>query len=149
MRDALTRPARRRTRVALALALVIVLCASGIAVAKARLEGPKVARVGQSVTVKARGLKPGYYSLIFASRGESGVVCSKRLSARRARRGRVTLRGRIPAKLPCYRGKRRAEFGPATTSTGLYRFIVCVRAKANTCKPRRSVVKRRVAISRR
>jgi hypothetical protein len=116
---------RRRV---LTTVLAVSLVAAPAALA-AKLSSPKSAHVGDSVTVKASGLDGGRYALTLVAddRPTPRAFCVARLGKRHkaSSSGRVSISGRIPAKLTCYEGNG-SKLGRVETSPGAYHLIVSV-----------------------
>jgi hypothetical protein len=95
------------------------------ALAAATLKAPTTARVGSRITVTARGLRPGRYSLfleltVLAPPGVSATGCLAKIGAgTRAVDGRVTISGPLPKRLGCHQAEGPTE-GYVTTKAGRY-----------------------------
>jgi len=108
--------------------LVFVALACGTAFAKARFSSPSSASVGDAVTAKASGLKPGRYALTLAlaEQPARGAFCVKRLTRRHAAvGGKLSLTGTIPKRVTCYQGNG-AKLGTVKVTPGKYYLIVSV-----------------------
>jgi len=112
---------------ALALTLLLALVPAAAALA-AKLSAPSSARVGDEVTGKASGLKPGRYVLRLSLDDTAGprLACVARIGdLRTARHGKVRISGHIPRKLTCYENNSVRE-GRIKTAPGKYHLIVGV-----------------------
>jgi hypothetical protein len=108
--------------------LLFVALACGTAFAKARFSSPSSAAVGDQVTAKASGLKPGRYALTLAAAEQPvrGAFCVKRLTRRHAASGgKLSLTGTIPKRVTCYQGNG-AKLGSVKVRPGKYYLIVSV-----------------------
>lgn len=136
-------------RVLLVLAAVAMTLVPAAALA-AKLSGPSSARVGDSVTVSASGLKAGRYALTLASDSRPGRTadCVARLGSRkRARDGKVTLTRVIPAKLTCWENDS-VRLGRVNVTPGAYHLIVSVPDGPSGSSVKHSFVRRALKIKR-
>lgn len=109
------------------LVTLLALAAPAAALAAvAAIDGPRRARVGQMVHVRAGEVSPGRYrlSLAAARPPRAGVECVADLGRpASAEHGNVELRGRIPRRLPCWSAAGR-RVGHVRVRPGPYRFVV-------------------------
>jgi hypothetical protein len=94
----------------LGLSAVALLLLPATALAAARMTAPSHAAVGSRITVSANGLKPGRYTLELVVEvlpgGASPTFCLARVgAAKRAQGGKVTISGKLPARLGCHMGE--------------------------------------------
>jgi hypothetical protein len=116
---------RVHRRAALVTLLALAAPAAALAAVTA-IDGPRRARVGQTVDVRAGEVSPGVYrlSLVAAGLPRDGVPCVADLGPPvEAEHGEVELRGRIPRRLPCWSAAGRLV-GRLRVRPGSYRFVV-------------------------
>src|SRR3954464_13856944 len=114
-------------RVLVPVALVLLVTAPAAALA-AKLTAPSSARVGNEVTGKASGLKPGRYVLRLSLDKTSGprLACVARIGELQdAKAGEVRISGHIPRKLTCYENNSVRE-GRIKTAPGKYHLVLGV-----------------------
>jgi hypothetical protein len=128
--------------------LAAALAAGGALAAK--LSSPRSARVGDTVSVTATGLKAGKYALTLASDDRPGrnAACVARLGARkRATGGKVTFAREIPAKLTCWENDS-VRLGRVKVTPGAYHLIVSVPDGPSGSSAKHSFVRRALTIKR-
>jgi hypothetical protein len=128
------------------LAVSLILAPAALA---AKLTSPKSAHVGDSVTAKASGLKPGRYALtLVLDEQPQGAFCLGRLGDRkRASGGSVTLTRKIPARITCYQGNG-PKLGKVKVTPGDYHLIVSVPDGPTGSSAKHSFVRRALKIKR-
>ncbi len=129
--------------------LALVLIAVPVAFA-AKMQSPAKARVGDSVTAKASKLKAGRYALTLATDNTPGplTACVARVAGlKRAVGGKVTLTGKIPAKLQCWENNK-VKLGTAKVTPGAYHLIVAHPQGPSGFSPKHSFVRRALTIKR-
>jgi hypothetical protein len=95
----------------LGVSAVALLLLPATALAAARMTAPSHAAVGSRITVSANGLKPGRYTLELVVEvlpgGASPTFCLARVgvAAKQAQGGKVTISGKLPARLGCHMGE--------------------------------------------
>jgi hypothetical protein len=140
-------PAMKRTLLALLLAAMAL--PAGIALA-AKLTGPSKARVGQTVSVKATGLKAGRYTLTLVTDKPPGQrsACVARLAGpRSASAGKLSLGGAIPRKLQCWENDS-VKLGTVKVTPGPYHLVVGVPDGPSGFSAKHSFVRRALTIKR-
>jgi hypothetical protein len=112
----------------LAIPAVLLLALPALALAKASIEAPSSAHVGDSVRASAEGLsKEGRYALTLAADHVSGRdnACVARLATASKASTAVSLAGQIPAKLTCWTNNS-VRLGRIDTDPGPYHLIVAI-----------------------
>lgn len=93
------------------------------AAAASTMSAPSRAPVGARITVHAKRLKPGRYTLLLAvalqTGGASPISCSARVGSALARAGTVTISGKLPSRLTCRMGEGSVE-GHVSVHPGKY-----------------------------
>lgn len=115
-------------RVAYAALLCALLVAAPVALAAVKVAAPRKARVGDTITTRASGLKPGRYAVTLALDDTAGprTACVSRLGhLQDAAGGRVKISGKIPHRLTCWENNS-VKLGRVATSPGSYHLIVAV-----------------------
>ena len=120
------------TAFVLFVALACCAASSAVAASAPKLKAPSKARVGDSITARGSALKNGgRYSLrlVFLgqpSEGGQKIVCARQIGKRqKASGGKVTISGKIPAKMNCYQGNG-PSLGTITVQPGSYHLILGV-----------------------
>jgi hypothetical protein len=138
-------------RAATAAGLTMLLLPA-TAVAAARLTAPATAPVGSRIVAHGSGLKPGSYTLVLAvtalaPKGVLPTVCSADVSsAVTARDGKVTVAGRLPARLACRQGAG-VVAGYRKVKPGRYVLTLGVEDGPNVLDIDASFVKRRIRLT--
>jgi hypothetical protein len=127
--------------------LVVVLPAAALA---AKVSAPRHARVGDSITTRASGLKPGRYAVTLALDNTAGrrTACVSRLGhLQDSVGGRVKVTGKIPRKLKCWENNS-VKLGRVATTPGAYHLIVAVPDGPSGFDGKHSFVRRALTINR-
>ena len=133
----------------LALLGALAVCSVALA-ATARVSAPKEAAVGNDITARASGLKPGRYALriVADEQPARGAFCIAPMGKRkRARGGKVAITGAIPRRLTCYQGNG-VNLGRIRTTPGAYHLIVSVPSGPVGSSPRHSFARRAFRVRR-
>jgi hypothetical protein len=126
---------------------LILACGTATAFA-AKLSSPSKARVGDTVTAKASGLKAGRYALTLVAdiQPSQGAFCVARIGKRQtASGGRVTISAKIPTRLTCYQGNG-SRLGKVKVTPGAYHLIVSVPDGPTGSSGKHSFVRRALKI---
>src|SRR4051794_39327975 len=127
----------------------VSLVAAPVALA-AKVSAPRKARVGDSITTKASGLKSGRYAVTLALDNTAGprTACVSRLGhLQDSVGGRVKITGKIPRKLTCWENDS-VKLGRVATSPGSYHLIVAVPNGPSGFDGKHSFVRRKLTIER-
>jgi hypothetical protein len=139
----------RAVKRALIALLAAVALSAGVASA-AKLTGPSAARVGDTLSVTATGLKPGRYTLTLASDSRPTLrsSCVARLAGpTRTSAGRVALSGVVPKRLTCWENDS-VKLGKVKVTPGAYHLIVAVPTGPSGYDVKYSFVRRALKIKR-
>ena len=132
------------------LVLAVVLATVPAVAFAAKVSAPRTARVGDSITTKARGLKAGRYAVTLALDNTAGprTACVSRLGhLQDSVGGRVKITGKIPRKLTCWENNS-VKLGRVATSPGSYHLIVAVPNGPSGFDGDGSFVRRKLTIER-
>jgi hypothetical protein len=116
----------------------------------AKVSAPRTARVGDSITTKAHGLKAGRYAVTLALDNTAGrrTACVSRLGhLQDSSGGRVRITGKIPRKLTCWENNS-VKLGRVKVTPGAYHLIVSVPDGPSGSSVKHSFVRRALTIKR-
>jgi hypothetical protein len=128
---------------------LILACGTATALA-AKLSAPSKAKVGDTVTAKASGLKAGRYALTLVAdiQPSQGASCVARIGKRqRTSGGRVEISGKIPKRTTCYQGNG-SKLGKVKVTPGDYHLVVSVPDGPTGSSGTHSFVRRALKIKR-
>lgn len=111
----------------IAIPVALVLALPALALAKASMEAPSSAHVGEAVRASAHGLNRGLYALTLSADKVSGrdTACVARIATAKHPGTAVTLSGRISAKLTCWTNNK-VRGGRIATVPGRYHLVVAI-----------------------
>src|SRR4051794_10419436 len=139
-------PAPGRTGLA---AAAVVLASAAIAVASATITAPSSAPLGSSITVSAKGLKPGRYAVrLYAIHAPNkNWACLAELGARAAKKvTSISVTAKLPSKLHCWSGSPGTSHGTIRIKPGSYQLVVAVPNGPATTAPGSSVAQKTLTL---